>query len=107
MKRKTKSPRKRKTELDPKERAEFRLLLARLRLEESEEADCVERARTGIQQKVGTLIKLIRQVTHELDDENEKPVIFLDRRTKKLCELTAKDVPPGMDPEDVATDCQN
>ncbi|MEK7211751.1 MAG: MbcA/ParS/Xre antitoxin family protein, partial [Patescibacteria group bacterium] len=27
-------------------------------------------------------------------------------RTKKLADLTADDVPPGMDPEDVATDCQ-
>ena len=33
---------------------------------------------------------------------SEKPIVFLDRRVKKLCELTAKDVPPGMDPEDVA-----
>lgn len=51
------------------ERSELHILLARLRLEETEEADRIERAQTGIRERVGSLVTLIREVTHELDDE--------------------------------------
>jgi hypothetical protein len=37
---------------------------------------------------------------------NQDPAIrFVTRRVKLLAELTAADVPPGIDPEDVAVDC--
>ena len=33
------------------------------------------------------------------------PIKFVTRRTKLLKDVTAADVPPGLDPEDVAIDC--
>ena len=34
------------------------------------------------------------------------PVLnFVTLRTKPLCEVTARDVPPGLDPDDVTMDC--
>lgn len=36
--------------------------------------------------------------------KNRPPICFVVRRVKPLAELTADDVPPGLEPEDVATD---
>jgi hypothetical protein len=55
--------------ISAKEKRELRILLARLRLEENEEAARIEQAQTGIKRGVDSLIDLIRDVTSDLDDE--------------------------------------
>lgn len=52
-----------------KEKEELRTLLARLRLEETEEAARIEAAQTGVQQSVDSLLGLVRSVTTELNKE--------------------------------------
>ena len=55
--------------ISKEEKVELRTLLARLRLEETEEAARIEVAQTGVQESVDSLIGLVRSVTTELNDE--------------------------------------
>jgi hypothetical protein len=55
--------------LSRKEREELRTLLARLRLEESEEASCIEKAQATMQANLDSLIELVRELTTELNDD--------------------------------------
>jgi hypothetical protein len=55
--------------ISSEEKEELRTLLARLRLEETEEAARIEAAQTGLQERVGSLIGLVRKVTTELNHE--------------------------------------
>jgi hypothetical protein len=51
------------------ERRELRTLLARLRLEETEEASRIELAQSRIEQDVDSLIAVIRELTNQLTNE--------------------------------------
>ena len=60
---------------------------------------------------IACLLKYIPR-THwdaALESAKEKagaaPIHFTTKRVKPLSEITARDVPRGLDPEDVATDC--
>jgi hypothetical protein len=55
--------------ISKEEKEELRTLLARLRLEETEEAARIEAAQTGVQESVDSLIGLVRNVTTELNNE--------------------------------------
>jgi hypothetical protein len=55
--------------LTKKDREELRTLLARLRLEETEEAARIENAQAAMQVTLDSVIKLVREVTTELNDE--------------------------------------
>ena len=67
--------------LSRKEREELRTLLARLRLEETEEAARIEQAQSTMQAKVDSLIELVRELTTELNDElNAKNAVSKKKR---------------------------
>lgn len=55
--------------ISKEEKEELRTLLARLRLDETEEAARIEAAQTSVQQSVDSLIGLVRNVTTELNNE--------------------------------------
>lgn len=55
--------------ISKEEKEELRTLLARLRLEETEEAARIEAAQAGVQESVDSLIALVRNVTTELSNE--------------------------------------
>ncbi len=38
-------------------------------------------------------------------EEDQESIRYYTERTKNLSDLTADDIPPGLDPEDVALDC--
>jgi hypothetical protein len=46
--------------------------------------------------------KTLKRASKKAD---KKTITFYTKKIKSLCELTAQDVPRGLDPEDVATDC--
>lgn len=55
--------------ISKKEKEELRTFLARLRLEETEEAARIEAAQADVQESVDSLIGLVRNVTSELSNE--------------------------------------